>query len=71
MSEGADALVGDQVTPDQIEPMEAMVEAVVALTHCAPDLTANLFVSLDLIDRLGLAVHALDGGPLTSTETAP
>ena len=51
--------------------MEAMVEAVVSLTHCDPDLTANMFVSLDLIEHLGLVVHALDATPLTSTETAP
>jgi len=71
MSEGADALVGDQVTAEQIEPIEAMVEAVVALTCCPPQLTGRTLVSLDLIDELGLTVHALDGGPLTSTETAP
>jgi NAD(P)-dependent dehydrogenase (short-subunit alcohol dehydrogenase family) len=76
MSEGADALVGDQVTAEQIEPMEAMVEAVVALICCPRDLTGRTLVSLDLIDELGLTVHALDGGPLdpegtSSTEIAP
>jgi citronellol/citronellal dehydrogenase len=67
MSEGAGALVGDRVTADQIEPMEAMVEAIVALTHSPPDLTGRLTVSLDLLDELGLTVHALDGSPLETT----
>jgi len=71
MSEGADALVGDQVTADRIEPMEAMVEAVFALTCCPPDLTGRTLVSLDLIDELDLTVHALDGTPLSPASTSP
>jgi NAD(P)-dependent dehydrogenase (short-subunit alcohol dehydrogenase family) len=71
MSEGADALVGDQVTAEQIEPMEAMVEAVVALTCCPPELTGRTLVSLDLIDERGLTVHALDGTPLSPASTSP
>jgi len=71
MSEGADALVGDQVTADRIEPMEAMVEAVFALTSCPPDLTGRTLVSLDLIDELDLTVHALDGTPLSPASTSP
>jgi hypothetical protein len=63
MSPGADALVGDTVRPDQIEPVEAMVEAVLALCDGPPDLTGRTCVSLDLIAELGLDVHALDGGP--------
>ena len=71
MSEGADALVGDQVTADRIEPMEAMVEAVFALTCCPPDLTGRTLVSLDLIDELDLTVQALDGTPLSPASTSP
>jgi len=71
MSEGADALVGDQVTADRIEPMEAMVEAVFTLTCCPPDLTGRTLVSLDLIDELDLTVHALDGTPLSPASTSP
>jgi citronellol/citronellal dehydrogenase len=61
LSEGADALVGGQLTPDQIEPMEAMVEATLALCWCGPDRTGGVYVSLDLIDQLGLEVRTLDG----------
>ncbi|MBX3314725.1 MAG: SDR family oxidoreductase [Actinobacteria bacterium] len=64
LSEGADALVGDRLRPDQVESMEQMVEAVVALA-CAPaDLTGEVHVSRALVERLGLDVRALDGGPL-------
>jgi len=61
MSEGAEALVGDIVTDDQIEPMEAMVEGVAALCACPPERTGMVHVSLDLIDELGLTVMTLDG----------
>jgi len=71
MSEGADAPVGDQGTADRIEPMEAMVEAVFALTCCPPDLTGRTLVSLDLIDELDLTVQALDGTPLSPASTSP
>ncbi len=61
LSEGADALVGDTLTPEQIEPMEAMVEATLALCRCGPERTGGVYVSLDLIDQLGLEVRTLDG----------
>ena len=61
LSEGADALVGGQLTPEQIESMEAMVEATVALCRCEPDRTGGVYVSLDLIAELGLEVRSLDG----------
>ena len=61
LTEGADVLVGAVLSPDQLEPMEAMVEAVVALCDCPPDRTGGVHVSLDLIDELGLTVHELDG----------
>jgi citronellol/citronellal dehydrogenase len=64
MSEGAQALIGGRVTADQIEPMEAMVEATLALCDCAPDDTGGIHVSLDLITERGLTVCALDGSPL-------
>lgn len=63
MSEGAEALVGSTVRPDQIEPMEAMVEAMVALCDCAADDTGGIHVSLDLLHDRGIAVRSLDGGP--------
>jgi hypothetical protein len=47
--------------PDQIESMEEMVEGVVALCDCPPDVTGRITVSLDLIRDWNLAVHNLDG----------
>ena len=61
LSEGADALVGDALGADQVEPMEAMVEAVVALCGCDPETTGLQAVSLDLLDDWGLEVRDLDG----------
>jgi len=61
MSEGADALVGDIVSDDQIESMEAMVEATLVLCGCAETRTGRVHVSLDLVDELGLTVMTLDG----------
>jgi citronellol/citronellal dehydrogenase len=62
MSEGAEALIGATVRADQIETMEEMVEAIVALADC--DFSGRACVSLDLITELGLHVHGLDGTPL-------
>jgi len=61
LSEGAAELVGSTLRADQIETMEEMVEAVVALCDCSPECTGRNAVSLDLIDELDLHVHALDG----------
>jgi citronellol/citronellal dehydrogenase len=61
MSEGAEALVGATVTSEQIESMEAMVEAAVALCGCEPHRTGQVYVSLDLLDELGATVMSLDG----------
>ena len=63
LSEGAAELVGSSLRPDQIESMEEMVEAVVALCDCPPDVTGRIAVSLDLIDEWDLAVASLDGSP--------
>jgi citronellol/citronellal dehydrogenase len=61
MTEGAAALVGDRLRPDQVESLEQMVEAVVALCDCPPDVTGRTFVSLDLLDDWHLEVRGLDG----------
>jgi citronellol/citronellal dehydrogenase len=63
LSEGAAELVGDTLRADQIEPIEQMVEAVVALCDCAADVTGRNFVSVDLIADWALPVRALDGTP--------
>jgi citronellol/citronellal dehydrogenase len=61
LTEGAAVLVGDQLSQDQIESLEAMTEAVVALCDCPAELTGRVCVSLDLIAQLGLTVYDLDG----------
>ncbi|MBV8950908.1 MAG: SDR family NAD(P)-dependent oxidoreductase [Actinobacteria bacterium] len=63
LTEGADALVGAQLSEDQIETMEEMVEAAVALCDCDVDRTGRVHVSLHLIDELGLDVRGLDATP--------
>jgi NAD(P)-dependent dehydrogenase (short-subunit alcohol dehydrogenase family) len=65
MSEGAQELVGGTLRPDQIESMEEMVEAAVALCDCPTDFTGHNTISLDLIAEWGLTVHGLDGEKLT------
>lgn len=64
MSEGAEALVGGLVGDDQIESMEAMVEAALALCDCPLEQTGGVHVSLDLLAAQGITVMALDGTPL-------
>ncbi len=61
LSEGAAELVGGTLKPEQIESMEQMVEGVMALCDCPPDVTGRITVSLDLIDDWKLTVHNLDG----------
>jgi citronellol/citronellal dehydrogenase len=61
LTEGATALVGESLTNDLIESLEAMTEAVVALCDGPPALTGRICVSLDLIDELELTVLDLDG----------
>ncbi len=64
LSEGAEELVGDKLRADQIESMEHMVEAVVALCDCPPDATGHTWISGDLVTEWGLDVRALDGSSL-------
>jgi NAD(P)-dependent dehydrogenase (short-subunit alcohol dehydrogenase family) len=66
LSEGAEALVGTILRPDQIETMEEMVESVISLCDCPPERTGLDHVSLDLIAELGLEVRGLDGEPFTT-----
>ena len=49
LSEGAEVLVGGLLRPDQVEPMETMVESVMVLCACEPDCTGRVHVSLDLL----------------------
>jgi NAD(P)-dependent dehydrogenase (short-subunit alcohol dehydrogenase family) len=63
LSEGAAELVGGRLRADQIESMEQMVEGTLVLCDCPPDVTGQITVSLDNIERYGLTVHNLDGTP--------
>jgi NAD(P)-dependent dehydrogenase (short-subunit alcohol dehydrogenase family) len=61
LTEGADALVGGALSAEQIETLEEMVEAVVALCDCPADVTGRTFVSLDLLADWGIEVRDIDG----------
>lgn len=61
MSEGADEVVGGMLRPDQIESMEAMVEAALWLCDCGPDHTGRIESSIDLLEREGVTVMNLQG----------
>jgi citronellol/citronellal dehydrogenase len=61
LSEGAEVLLGTPLSDDQVESIEGMVEAVLALCDCPQDRTGGTHISLDLLAELGLTVHELDG----------
>ncbi|MDF1604728.1 SDR family NAD(P)-dependent oxidoreductase [Nocardioides sp. YIM 152315] len=61
LTEGADALVGDKIDTSVMESMEEMVEGTLALCRCPADVTGEVTVSLDLIERWALDVRGLDG----------
>lgn len=61
LSEGADIKVGEMLAPEQIESMEAMVEAAVFLCGCEQDFTGRVCSSLDLIEKQNLTVMTLAG----------
>jgi citronellol/citronellal dehydrogenase len=63
-SEGAEALVGGIVDTSDWESMEEMVEGILALCDCPPELTAGIHVSTELVARLGRPVRSLDGRSL-------
>jgi citronellol/citronellal dehydrogenase len=64
MSEGAEALVGGMVGPEAIESMEAMVEGALVLCDCPPERNGGVYVSLDLVAELAIAVRNLDGSEI-------
>lgn len=68
LTEGADALLGDRLRADQLESLEHMVEAVVALC-CAPaELTGACTTSHEVLAQLGLSVHTLDAATLVEPD---
>jgi citronellol/citronellal dehydrogenase len=64
LSEGAEVLIGTPLSEDQVESMEEMVEAILALCDCPTDRTGQVHVSLDLLAELAIRVHRLDGSLL-------
>lgn len=63
MTDGAAAVVGSRLRPDQIEPVEAMVAAVLALCDGPPERTGGHHVSLALLDELGISWSPSAGTP--------
>src|SRR6516164_7388637 len=61
MSEGFEALIGDQLPRELFESIEEIVEAVVALCDCPAEVTGQIAESLSLIADWGLSVHGLNG----------
>jgi citronellol/citronellal dehydrogenase len=64
---GADTLVSDVMerNPGLVEPMEVMVEAILALCTCDPDtLTGRITYSGPLLQELGITPRNLDGSPI-------
>jgi citronellol/citronellal dehydrogenase len=70
MTEGASALVG-RVAEENVESLEEMVEAAVALCDCPVERTGRVVVSLDLIAELGLVVRSLDASRRMEAVGAP
>jgi NAD(P)-dependent dehydrogenase (short-subunit alcohol dehydrogenase family) len=62
LTEGADALVGDKIDTSVMESIEEMVEGTLVLCRCPADVTGNVMVSLDLLDRWNVEVRGLDAG---------
>jgi len=63
-SEGALALLAGGLDESVFEPMEAMVEATIALCDCHPEVTGSAHVSLDLIEASGIEVMGFNGMPM-------
>jgi NAD(P)-dependent dehydrogenase (short-subunit alcohol dehydrogenase family) len=65
MTENAASLVS--LPPTAVEPVEAFVEAVLALCECGPEtMTGRVLTSLSLLVELRRPVRSLDGGSLVS-----
>jgi citronellol/citronellal dehydrogenase len=59
MTDGAAAVVGGKLRPEQLEPVEAMVAAVLALCDGPPERTGGHHVSLALLEQLDIEVPEL------------
>jgi NAD(P)-dependent dehydrogenase (short-subunit alcohol dehydrogenase family) len=58
------------IKPEQIEPVEAMAEAALALSCCEPKLTGRITYSLELLQELGREIRTLDGRQALTQENA-
>lgn len=61
LSEGAAAVTKGTLRDDQLESLEAMVEATLVLCDCGPDHTGRIESSLDLLEQFEITVMTLDG----------
>ncbi len=61
LTEGADAVLNMTLSEEQVESLEAMVEAALWLCDCPADHTGRIETSLDLLSREAVAVMSLDG----------
>jgi short-subunit dehydrogenase len=60
-TEGAIAHLGDGIEADRYEPVEVMVEGVIALCDCPPQRTGGVHVDQPLLRELGAEIRTLDG----------
>ena len=61
LTEGAAALMGDNLDPALLEPVEAMAEAILLLATGPAEMTGGVYRSLDLLSRHDIEVMTLDG----------
>lgn len=61
LTEGTAALMGDNLDPALIEPLESMVEAILLLARCPQDMSGGTYRSLDLLEATNTTVMGLDG----------
>jgi short-subunit dehydrogenase len=60
-TEGAIAHLGDGIDADRYEPVEVMVEGVLALCDCPPERTGGVYEDQPLLRHLGVEIRTLDG----------
>jgi NAD(P)-dependent dehydrogenase (short-subunit alcohol dehydrogenase family) len=60
-TEGAIAHLGEEIDRDRYEPIEVMVEGIVALCDCPAERTGGVHTDQALINETGALVMTLDG----------
>jgi NAD(P)-dependent dehydrogenase (short-subunit alcohol dehydrogenase family) len=61
MSDGLREMFAGKIAPSSLEPMEAMVDAVLALCDCPPEHTGRVDVSVDLLAELQTLTTPMEG----------